>query len=235
MICRQSTCPGGGCVIPLLPTVGTGIQTKAKKLIVNAEHKNWWTCKWLSVKSLLSFDKGVIMYKILYDICSESFAINSLKDPRIQNMKPETVGTYKFPKFKLEYAEQRFYFPGVKNWNKIPDEVCEKESIFCFNINFNSSCIQINTKWLNVYYIAIKPLLCISLNIVFVIDKVCFFKGIQNHSTVASGSLWFPTQFAANRPIYFVSTGVAGDFVRAYTLVCSVEWTSSTEFVSEDS
>ena len=48
------------------------LQTRAKKLIANAKHKDGWTCKWLFVKSLISFDQGVMAYKILHDLCPEN-------------------------------------------------------------------------------------------------------------------------------------------------------------------
>ena len=34
------------------------------------------------------------------------------------------------PIVMLEYASESFYFSVVNNWNEIPDEIPEKESIF---------------------------------------------------------------------------------------------------------
>ena len=55
------------------------LQTRAKRLIANAKFKDRWTCKWLTVKSLTSFDQRVMTYRILH--VPKIFAISSLKDP----------------------------------------------------------------------------------------------------------------------------------------------------------
>ncbi len=40
------------------------------------------------------------------------------------------------PKVRLEHAKRSFYFSGVKNWNAIPDNIREKESIARFKTGF---------------------------------------------------------------------------------------------------
>ena len=47
------------------------LQIRARKLIENAKYKDGWNCNWLDVKSLISFDQGVITYKILHGLCPE--------------------------------------------------------------------------------------------------------------------------------------------------------------------
>ena len=40
------------------------------------------------------------------------------------------------PKIKLEYAKRSFYFSGVKNWNDMPGNIQEQESLARFKKRF---------------------------------------------------------------------------------------------------
>ena len=62
------------------------LQTKAKKLIAIAKYKDGWTCTWLTVKSLISFDQGVMTYRILHDLCPEN--LRQIHDIRVYDQKP---------------------------------------------------------------------------------------------------------------------------------------------------
>ena len=42
------------------------LQTRARKLIEDTKCKDGWNCKWLNVKSLISFDQGFMVYKVLH-------------------------------------------------------------------------------------------------------------------------------------------------------------------------
>ena len=44
----------------------------------------------------------------------------------ISEYKIRNRGDLEIPKVRLEYAKRSFYFPGVKNWNDIPDNVRER-------------------------------------------------------------------------------------------------------------
>ena len=40
------------------------LQTRAKKLIVNAKYEDGWTCKWITFKSFISFDQEGMTKKL---------------------------------------------------------------------------------------------------------------------------------------------------------------------------
>ena len=75
------------------------LQIRARKLIENAKYKDGWNCNWLDVKSLISFDQGVMTYKKYYMVYVLTiFAINLLKDPWFLSIKREIIEISKFPK-----------------------------------------------------------------------------------------------------------------------------------------
>ena len=83
--------------------------------------------KWFTVKSLISFDQGVMTYKILHDLCPENLRHNFTERSMISEYRNRNCGDLQIPKVRLEYAKRSFYFSGVKNWNDIPDNVREKD------------------------------------------------------------------------------------------------------------
>ena len=88
-----------------------------------------WACKWLTVKSLISFDQGVMTYKILHDLCPENLRHKFTERSMISEYRTRNRGNLQIPKVWLEYAKRSFYFSGVKNWNDIPHSVREREPI----------------------------------------------------------------------------------------------------------
>ena len=105
------------------------LQTRAKKLIANAKYKDGWTCKWLTVKSLISFDQGVMTYKILHDLCPENRRHKFTERSIVSEYRTRNRGDIPIPKVRLEYAKRSVYFSGVKIWHAIPDNIREKESL----------------------------------------------------------------------------------------------------------
>ena len=72
-------------------------------------------------------------------------------------MKPETIDTYTF---NLE-AKRRFLRSGVKNWDKIPDEIREKESTlrikagfkeYLFNLRNHSTIPLVEQRYRNFQF-----------------------------------------------------------------------------------
>ena len=48
------------------------LQIRVRKLIENVKYRDGWDCNWLDVKSLVSFDQGVMAYKILHCLCPDN-------------------------------------------------------------------------------------------------------------------------------------------------------------------
>ena len=103
------------------------LQIRARKLIENAKYKDGWNCKWLDVKSLIPFDQGVMTIKSSI-VCVERSMISEYGARNHRDLQ--------IPKVKLEYANRSFYFSGVKNWNDIPGNIREQESLACFKKRF---------------------------------------------------------------------------------------------------
>ena len=120
------------------------LQTRSKKLIANAKYKDGWICKLLSVKSLISFDQGVMTYKILHGLCPENLHHKFNERSMISEYRTRNRGDLEIPKVRLEYAKRSFYCSGVKDWNDIPDNVRERDSIARFRTGLRDHLLNLS-------------------------------------------------------------------------------------------
>ena len=112
------------------------LQIRARKLIENAKYKDGWNCNWLDVKSLISFDQGVMTYKILHGLCPDNLRHKFVERSMVYEYKTRNHRDLQIPKVRLEYPKRSFYFSGVKNWNDIPGNIREQESLARFKKRF---------------------------------------------------------------------------------------------------
>ena len=115
------------------------LQIRASKLIENAKHIDGLDCDWLDVKSLISFDQGVVIYKILHGLCPDNLRHKFVEISMISGYGTRNHRDLKIPKVKLEYVKRSFYFSGVKSWNEIPDNIREQESLARFKKRPNTT------------------------------------------------------------------------------------------------
>ena len=73
-------------------------------------------------------------YIILHDLCPEDLRHKFTERSMISEYRTRNHGDLQIPKVRLEYAKRSFYFSGVKNWNDIPDNIGERDSIARFRI-----------------------------------------------------------------------------------------------------
>ena len=104
------------------------LQIRAKKLIENDKYKDGWDCNWLGVKSFISFDQGVMTFKILHGLYPDYLRHIFIERSMISEYGTRNHRDLQIPNVRLEYAKKSFYFSGVKNWNEIPDNIREQES-----------------------------------------------------------------------------------------------------------
>ena len=70
------------------------------------------------------------------DLCPENLRLKFTERSMASENITRNRGDLQIPKVRLEYAKRSFYFSGVKNWNDIPDNIREKETIARFTTGF---------------------------------------------------------------------------------------------------
>ena len=71
-------------------------------------------------------------YKILHGLCPDNLRHTFLERSMVYECKTRKHRDLQIPKVRLEYAKRSFYFSGVKNWNDIPGNIREQESLARF-------------------------------------------------------------------------------------------------------
>ena len=83
-------------------------------------------------------------YKILHDLCPENPRHKFTERSMISENRTRNSGGLEIPKDRLEYAKRSFYFTGVKNWNHIPDNVRERDSIARFRAGLRDYLLNLS-------------------------------------------------------------------------------------------
>ena len=71
----------------------------------------------------ISFDQGVVTYKILHGLCPDNLRNKSVERSMVSEYKTRNHRDSQILKVRLEYAKRSFSFSGVKNWNDIPGNI----------------------------------------------------------------------------------------------------------------
>ena len=83
----------------------------------------------MDVKSLISFNQGVMTYKTLHGLCPDSLCHKFLEISMISEYEKRNLRDLQTPKVGLAQTKRSFYFVGVKDYNEIPDNT-QKHSAF---------------------------------------------------------------------------------------------------------
>ena len=75
-------------------------------------------------------------YKILHGLCPDNLRHKFVERSMVSEHKTRNHRDLQIPKVRLEYAKRSFYFSGVKNWNDIPGNIREQESLARFKKRF---------------------------------------------------------------------------------------------------
>ena len=75
-------------------------------------------------------------YKILHGLRPGNLRNKFVERSMISEYGTRSRRELLIPKIRLEYAKIRYYFSGVKNWNDIPGNIREQESLARFKKRF---------------------------------------------------------------------------------------------------
>ena len=78
-------------------------------------------------------------YKILHGLCPDNLRHKFVERSMVSEFKTRNHRDLQIPKVRLEYAKRSFYFSGVKNWNDIPGNIREQESLARFERDLEST------------------------------------------------------------------------------------------------
>ena len=108
------------------------LQDRARTLIENAHSKDGWVCNWLSVINCIKYDKAVMTYKILNNLCPGSLHGKFTMRSQISAYETRNCHDINIPKQNLEFSKRSFHYSAAKLWNEIPLQIRNSSTISAF-------------------------------------------------------------------------------------------------------
>ena len=108
------------------------LQNRARTLIESSRLKDGWRCTWLSVSSLIDYDRAIMIYKITNDLCPDSLKGRFSTRSQLSNYRLRNSLDIDVPRQNLEFSKRSFYYSAAKVWNEIPLNIRQSPTIYTF-------------------------------------------------------------------------------------------------------
>ena len=90
------------------------LQDRACTLIENSNVKDGWTCNWLSVSNLTKYDKAVMAYEIMNNLCPNSLQGKFTTRSQISAYATRNCQDIDIAKRSLGFSKKSFLYSGAK-------------------------------------------------------------------------------------------------------------------------
>ena len=108
------------------------IQDRAFYLIESAPIKDKMPSKRLSVEKIITYDRAIMVDKILRKRCPENLKGKFTRRNQISKYETRKMHDLQIPKPRLELSKRSFSYVGAKVWNDIPNAIRNVESTHLF-------------------------------------------------------------------------------------------------------
>ena len=108
------------------------LQNRARTLIESSRLKDGWRCAWLSVSSLIEYDRAIMIYKITNDLCPDSLKGRFSTTSQLSNYRLRNSLDIDMPRQNLEFSKRSYYYSATKVWNEIPPNIRQSPTIYTF-------------------------------------------------------------------------------------------------------
>ena len=98
------------------------LQTRAKTLIETSRLKDGWRCNWLSVSSIIQFDRAVMIYTIVNFLWSDNLRGRLVYRSQLSSYSTRNQLDLDISRLNLEFSKNNIFYSGVHTWNNIPLE-----------------------------------------------------------------------------------------------------------------
>ena len=108
------------------------LQNRARTLIESSRLKDGWKCMWLSVSSLIKYDRAIMIYKIANDLCPDSLKGRFSTRSQLSNYRLRNSLGIDLQRQNFEFSKRSFYYSAAKAWNEIPVKIRQSPTICTF-------------------------------------------------------------------------------------------------------
>ena len=108
-------------------------QNRALDLIESSKMKDAWNKNLINISQLMTFDRAVMTYNIVNQLCPEGLQNKFIERSVISKYDTRNRRDLHVQKLKLEYTKRGFLHTGPIAWNNIPQSNRDTDSIVRFN------------------------------------------------------------------------------------------------------
>ena len=107
-------------------------QNMALDLIESSKMKDAWNKNLMNISQLITFNRAVMTYKIVNQLCPEGLQNKFMERSVISKYNTRNRSDLHVQKLKLEYTKRGFLYTGPIAWNNIPQSIRDTDSIVRF-------------------------------------------------------------------------------------------------------
>ena len=107
-------------------------QNMALDLIEYSKAKDAWNKKLMNISQLIMFDRAVMTYEIVNQLCPEGLQNKFIERSVISKYNARNRRDLLVQNPKLEYTKRGFLYTGPVAWNNIPQSLRDTDSIVRF-------------------------------------------------------------------------------------------------------
>ena len=113
-------------------------QHRALDLIESSNVKDEWNKNLMSISQLITFDRAVMTYKIVNQLCPEGLQNKFIERSVILIYNTRNRRDLHTQKLELEYTKRGFLYTGPIAWSNIPQSIRDTDSIVRFKKKLKS-------------------------------------------------------------------------------------------------
>ena len=117
-------------------------QDRALDLIESSKIKDVYNKSILNVNQLLTFDRAVMTFKIVNQLCPEGLQNKFIERSALSKYNTRNMKDLHVQKLKLEHMKKSFLYTGPKAWNSIPQLIRDTESVVRFKKDLKSQLLS---------------------------------------------------------------------------------------------
>ena len=104
-------------------------QSTRSNRIFKGEVKDAWNKNLGNISQLITFERAVMTYKIVNQLCPEGLQNKFIERSVISKYNTRNRRDRHVQKLKLEYTKRGFMYTGTIAWNNIPQSIRDTDSI----------------------------------------------------------------------------------------------------------
>ena len=117
-------------------------QDRAFDLIESSKIKDDYNKNILNVNQLMTFDRAVMTFKIVNQLCPERLQNKFIERSALSKYNTRNMKDLHVQKLKLEHTKKSFLYTGPKAWNSIPQLIRDIESVVRFKKDLKSHLLS---------------------------------------------------------------------------------------------